>query len=148
MTGTAKEVEPELKRVYDLSVTRIPTHKPPRRQRLPDQVFRTSAERWEAVAHHAHAIAEQGRAVLVGTRSVEAIVSFDDPLFQRYVPRLTRMAVLILCRSKVAKRLLFRWLVVYAQSKAEARDRQSRFNTIKRDRKWLRALGFVGDHKK
>lgn len=244
MTGTAKDVEPELKRVYDLSVTRIPTHKPPRRQRLPDQVFRTSAERWEAVAHHAHAIAEQGRAVLVGTRSVEAsellsrllearsvahtvlnarqdkaeaeavaqagypgqitvatnmagrgtdiklvaeveqrgglhviltefhesarvdrqlfgrsarqgdpgsveaIVSFDDPLFQRYVPRLTRMAVLILCRSKVAKRLLFRWLVVYAQSKAEARDRQSRLNTIKRDRKWLRALGFVGDHKK
>lgn len=45
MTGTAKEVEPELKRVYDLSVTRIPTHKPSRRIRLPDQVFSTPEAR-------------------------------------------------------------------------------------------------------
>lgn len=72
MTGTAKEVEPEIKRVYDLSVTRIPTHKPPRRKRLADSVFRTSAERWHAVAERAKAIASEGRAVLVGTRSVEA----------------------------------------------------------------------------
>jgi len=71
MTGTAKEVEPELKRVYDLTATRIPTHKPTRRRRLPDRVFRTSAERWEAVAVRAQAVAVEGRAVLVGTRSVE-----------------------------------------------------------------------------
>ncbi|SER78898.1 protein translocase subunit secA [Azotobacter beijerinckii] len=244
MTGTAKEVEPELKRVYDLSVTRIPTHKPPRRQRLPDRVFRTSAERWEAVAHRAHAVAAQGRAVLVGTRSVEAsellsrlleaqgvahtvlnarqdkaeaeavakagqsgqitvatnmagrgtdiklaaeveqrgglhviltefhesarvdrqlfgrsarqgnpgsvevIVSLDDSLLQRYVPRLTRMALPIWGHSNLTKRWLFRCLVVYAQSKAEVRDRQSRLDTIKLDHKWLRALGFVGAHKK
>lgn len=72
MTGTAKEVASELKRVYDLSVTHIPTHEPTRRRRLPDQLYRTSEARWHAVAARAQALADQGRAVLVGTRSVEA----------------------------------------------------------------------------
>lgn len=72
MTGTASEVEPEFRRVYDLSVTRIPTHKPVRRQRWPDSVFQTAEERWQAVACQAQKVARQGRAVLVGTRSVEA----------------------------------------------------------------------------
>ncbi len=72
MTGTAKEVEPELKRVYDLSVDSIPTHKPSRRRRLPDRVFLTSAERWQEVARRAVEVAAEGRSVLVGTRSVEA----------------------------------------------------------------------------
>lgn len=72
MTGTAKEVEPELKRVYDLSVDSIPTHKPSRRRRLPDRVFSRSAERWHEVARRAVEVAADGRSVLVGTRSVEA----------------------------------------------------------------------------
>ena len=72
MTGTAKETEPELKRVYDLSVDSIPTHKPCRRRRLPGRVFSASAERWRGVARRAAEIAADGRAVLVGTRSVEA----------------------------------------------------------------------------
>lgn len=72
MTGTAKEVEPEIKRVYDLSVVRIPTHKPTRRARLPDRVYSSSEERWQAVAARAVEIAAEGRSVLVGTRSVEA----------------------------------------------------------------------------
>jgi preprotein translocase subunit SecA len=72
MTGTAKEVEPEIKRVYDLAVAKIPTHRPIRRRRLPDRVFRTSNERWQEVARRACEIAAAGRAVLIGTRSVEA----------------------------------------------------------------------------
>src|SRR6266568_2885126 len=35
MTGTASEVAPELRRVYDLDVVRIPTNKPSRRRRRP-----------------------------------------------------------------------------------------------------------------
>jgi len=72
MTGTAKEVAPELKRVYDLSVTKIPTHKRSRRMRSADCLFETSDERWKAVANRAIQIAAQGRSVLIGTRSVEA----------------------------------------------------------------------------
>ena len=71
MTGTAKEVEPELKRVYDISVARVPTHKPSRRKRLPDRVFLTSEARWQHVAVRTFELAAMGRAVLVGTRSVE-----------------------------------------------------------------------------
>ena len=71
MTGTAKEVEPELKRVYDISVAKVPTHKASRRKRLPDRVFLTSEARWQHVAVRTAELAAMGRAVLVGTRSVE-----------------------------------------------------------------------------
>jgi preprotein translocase subunit SecA len=72
MTGTAQEVAAEVKRCYDLSVTRIPTHKPSRRRRLADRICTDSEQRWHAVAHRAAEVAATGRAVLVGTRSVEA----------------------------------------------------------------------------
>jgi preprotein translocase subunit SecA len=72
MTGTAQEVAAEVKRCYDLSVTRIPTHKPNRRKRLADTICADSEQRWQEVARRAAAMAASGRAVLVGTRSVEA----------------------------------------------------------------------------
>ncbi|CAE6768939.1 Protein translocase subunit SecA [Xanthomonas arboricola] len=72
MTGTAQEVASEVKGSYDLSITRIPTHKPTRRRRLADTLCRRSEERWQAVASRAVEMASLGRAVLVGTRSVEA----------------------------------------------------------------------------
>jgi preprotein translocase subunit SecA len=72
MTGTAAEVRAELRRVYSLDVLKIPTHKPSRRRRLADRCLLTTEARWEAVADRALAVSAQGRAVLVGTRSVEA----------------------------------------------------------------------------
>jgi preprotein translocase subunit SecA len=72
MTGTAKEIETELKSTYELNVLRIPTHKPPQRTRLADRCCLTDAARWEAVAEAASQMSQQGRPVLVGTRSVEA----------------------------------------------------------------------------
>ena len=72
MTGTAQEVADEVKSSYDLTVTRIPTHKPTRRRRLRDTVCATGELRWRAVARRAVEMAAQGRPVLVGTRSVEA----------------------------------------------------------------------------
>ncbi|HSC79081.1 MAG TPA: DEAD/DEAH box helicase [Chitinolyticbacter sp.] len=72
MTGTAKEIEPEVKRSYNLSVERIATHKPSKRQRLADHVFLTEDERWQKVIERASHFAGLGRAVLIGTRSVEA----------------------------------------------------------------------------
>ena len=72
MTGTAAEVRTELRRVYSLDVLKIPTHKPSRRRRLADRCLLDVAARWDAVADRALAVSKQGRAVLVGTRSVEA----------------------------------------------------------------------------
>lgn len=72
MTGTAKEISSELKSVYDLEVLKVPPHKPSRRQRLPNQCWAASNERWAAVTQRSIALSQQGRAVLIGTRSVEA----------------------------------------------------------------------------
>src|SRR6185312_7170375 len=49
MTGTASEVAGELWAVYRLRVARIPTNKPGRRLRYPDQIYGTSALKWRAV---------------------------------------------------------------------------------------------------
>ncbi len=72
MTGTAAEVGPELRRVYDMEVFKIPTHRPGRQERLKNRCWLTSDERWEAVAERAIELSRLGRAVLIGTRSVEA----------------------------------------------------------------------------
>src|SRR5882672_7992642 len=72
MTGTAAEVAPELRRIYDLDVVKIPTNKPSRRRRQADTCWRTHDERWAAVAERAIELSKAGRSVLIGTRSVEA----------------------------------------------------------------------------
>ena len=85
MTGTGSEVAPELRRVYDLDVLRIPTNKPGRRRRLPDHCWRSNDERWDAVAARAVELCRAGRSVLVGTRSVEASERLSASLAARGV---------------------------------------------------------------
>lgn len=244
MTGTARETGPELKRVYDLSVVRIPTHKPSRRIRLRDRVFTSSEARWCEVARRAREIALGGRPVLVGTRSVEAseilsgllneqgiahsvlnarqdkteaesvgkagqpgcitvatnmagrgtdiklspevrekgglhviltefhesarvdrqlfgrsarqgdpgsveaIVSLQDELFLCHAPLLSRHFVRLWTGRGRINAILFRTLVNYAQTRAERHNRGVRLETIRRDRKWIQALGFVGSTRK
>lgn len=244
MTGTAREVEPEIKRVYDLSVTPIPTHRPCRRVRLPDRVFGSHTARWDEVVERACAVAGEGRSVLIGTRSVEAsellgrmfeerrvahtvlnarqdeseaeaveqagqagritvatnmagrgtdiklapeveacgglhviltefhesarvdrqlfgrsarqgdpgsveaIVCLQDELFVRYAPHLSGVLAPWCLQGGVLGKWIFRLLVAYAQANAERHNRRIRLDAIKRDRKWLQALGFVGVAKK
>src|SRR5262249_15475062 len=85
MTGTGSEVAPELRRVYDLDVLRIPTNKPGRRKRLADRCWRSHDERWDAVASRAAELSRAGRSVLVGTRSVEASERLSASLAARGV---------------------------------------------------------------
>ncbi|MBM9518791.1 preprotein translocase subunit SecA [Desulforhopalus vacuolatus] len=72
MTGTAREVAGELWNVYNLQTLKIPPNKPPRRKHLPDKVFAHEVGKWQAVSTRILAIHEEGRPVLVGTRSVKA----------------------------------------------------------------------------
>jgi preprotein translocase subunit SecA len=73
MTGTAREVAPEIRSVYRLDVVSIPLNKPSRRVHEPPQVFATRAGKWEAVADAVERTAVAGgRPVLIGTRSVKA----------------------------------------------------------------------------
>jgi len=72
MTGTAAEAGPELWQIYKVPVVRVPTHRPCIRRELPDRIVGTSEGRWRAVVEAVGGFKEQGRPVLVGTRSVQA----------------------------------------------------------------------------
>ncbi len=71
MTGTAHDARRELRKVYGLRVRRIPTNKPLRRRTLADAVFRSRHAKLRAVVERIRTLHEQGRPVLVGTRSVD-----------------------------------------------------------------------------
>ena len=72
MTGTAREVAGELWSVYGLGVVRIPTNRPIRRTRIPDQIHLTAETKWQAVVSAVAESRQRGRSVLVGTRTVAA----------------------------------------------------------------------------
>jgi preprotein translocase subunit SecA len=72
MTGTAHEVRRELWEVYGLETVAIPTHRPCQRRHQGTRCLPTEAAKWRAVAARASELAAAGRAVLIGTRSVEA----------------------------------------------------------------------------
>ena len=71
MTGTADTEAGEFYEIYKLQVVVIPTHKPMIRKDYPDVVFRTEAEKFEAVVREIKSLHDQGRPVLVGTSSVD-----------------------------------------------------------------------------
>src|SRR6266700_1430948 len=240
MTGTASEVAPELRRVYDLDVLRIPTNKPSRRRRLANTCRRTHDERWAAVADRAAELGRSGRAVLVGTRSVEAserlsdllrargvehtvlnarqdkseaeavaqggrtgritvatnmagrgtdirpeievlergglhviltefhessridrqlfgrsarqgepgtveaMVSLEDELFQRFAPALRELCLKAAPAGGIVPRWLLKFLVLRVQQKAERHNRRIRLETLKQDKKLQTMLGFAG----
>ena len=68
--------------------------------------------------------------------TVQAIVSVDDPLFERQWATLRRLA-----RSRG---LLLRWLVRRAQADAEQRAYRARLQTLQHDRELHRLIGFAG----
>lgn len=87
MTGTAREVAPEIRSVYRLDMLPIPLHKPSRRHYHPPRVVRTQAEKWQAVADEVESLAvAAGRPVLIGTRSVKASEEISAVLHRRGIP--------------------------------------------------------------
>ncbi len=71
MTGTAWTSRREFKKVFKKKVVRIPTHRPVRRTQLPPKIFATAQQKFETIAADTKKIIQSGRAVLIGTRSVE-----------------------------------------------------------------------------
>ncbi|MBP6901194.1 MAG: hypothetical protein KBC73_13955 [Burkholderiaceae bacterium] len=73
MTGTATEVAAEIGRVYGLPVARVPLHRPTQARRTPPRCLADAHSRWAAVLDSVRRHAQQqGRPVLVGTRTVQA----------------------------------------------------------------------------
>ncbi len=71
MTGTAAQNWLEIRRVYKIWVVCAPTNRPCIRRDLPDKVYPTEDAKFDAVVEDVKQLREQGRPVLIGTRSVE-----------------------------------------------------------------------------
>lgn len=82
MTGTAVTEEEEFYSIYKLEVTVVPTNKPMIRDDDEDMVYKTKAEKYDAVVDHVADLNKQGLPVLIGTVSVEV-----SELLSRYLNR-------------------------------------------------------------
>ena len=71
MTGTASTSARELRKIYKVHVTPIPTNRPPIRKQLPTRIFGTSEQKWIAIADDVATEHAAGRPVLVGTRTID-----------------------------------------------------------------------------
>lgn len=86
MTGTAATEAEEFKKIYNLDVLIIPTHKPMVRQDFADSVYKTTRAKYAAVVadiieHH-----KKGQPVLVGTTSIEKNEIISEFLKRKGVP--------------------------------------------------------------
>jgi len=71
MTGTAETEAGEFQKIYNLDVVVIPTNKPIIRIDKDDLIYRTAKEKFRAIIAEIQNELKNGRAVLVGTTSVE-----------------------------------------------------------------------------
>lgn len=71
MTGTAATEAEEFNTIYGVNVLVIPTNKPVVRDDRPDVVYKTTAAKYSAIAKEVERLHEEGRPVLIGTRSIE-----------------------------------------------------------------------------
>jgi preprotein translocase subunit SecA len=80
MTGTAAQNWMELRRVYKIWVVCVPTNRPCIREQWPDRVFPTEDAKFDAVVDDVSRLRDQGRPVLIGTRSVEKSEKLSEKL--------------------------------------------------------------------
>ena len=83
MTGTAREAAGEFWHIYGLTVLPIPTNRPCVRDHLPDAVYASGNEKWEAIHDEISRLHRTGRPILVGTRSVRASERLAEALKER-----------------------------------------------------------------
>jgi preprotein translocase subunit SecA len=71
MTGTAETEKEEFFKIYNLEVLVAPPNRPMLRQELPDLIYRTGPEKYEAIVADIQEQQSRQRPVLVGTVSIE-----------------------------------------------------------------------------
>jgi len=86
MTGTAETEAGEFWDIYELDVVVIPTNKPIARDDREDLVFKTTREKFNAVAQEIENLVKAGRPVLVGTTSVETSELLSRMLNRQRIP--------------------------------------------------------------
>ncbi len=86
MTGTALTEADEFAEIYRLEVIDIPTNVPVVRKDEDDEVYRSAAEKYEAVSKLIAEARERGQPVLVGTTSIEKSEVLSEILKAKRVP--------------------------------------------------------------
>ena len=86
MTGTAMTEADEFAEIYKLEVVEIPTNVAVNRDDEDDEVYRSAAEKYEAVAKLIEEARERGQPVLVGTTSIEKSEVISELLKNKRVP--------------------------------------------------------------
>ncbi|MFO1022175.1 MAG: translocase [Planctomycetales bacterium] len=86
MTGTAVPVRGEVRRIYGLPVTAIPTHRPCIRTGDTPRIFLRHADKLQAIALDIRKYRDEGRSILVGTPSVEKSELLSEVLDRMGIP--------------------------------------------------------------
>ncbi len=85
MTGTALTEAQEFNDIYKLETLAVPTNRPVIRRDMPDFIYGTEKEKFNAIADEVQEISAVGQPVLVGTISVEVSESLSELLKRRGV---------------------------------------------------------------
>jgi preprotein translocase subunit SecA len=80
MTGTAAQNWIELRRVYKMWVVCVPTNRKVIREQWPDRVLPTEDGKFDAIVTEVARLRDQGRPILIGTRSVEKSEKLSERL--------------------------------------------------------------------
>ncbi|MBQ4259613.1 MAG: preprotein translocase subunit SecA [Lachnospiraceae bacterium] len=83
MTGTALTEDKEFREIYGMDVVEVPTNMPVIRQDLQDAVYKSKAEKLEAIVNEVEKAHAKGQPVLVGTITIEASEELSKLLKKR-----------------------------------------------------------------
>jgi len=83
MTGTARTSAREFRKIYKMRVIAVPTNRAVLRKRLATRIFGTNEAKWQAIADEILQMHQQGRPVLIGTRSIDKSEHLSTLLSER-----------------------------------------------------------------
>ena len=86
MTGTADTEAYEFQQIYGLNTVVLPTNKPMIRKDLPDLIYLTVDEKYNAILNDIREKVKEGRPVLVGTISIENSEKLANLLSKEHIP--------------------------------------------------------------
>lgn len=86
MTGTAATEAEEFKKIYNLDVVTIPTHRPLKRIDSNDLIFKTQRSKYAAIANTVEELHKKGQPVLIGTTSIEKNEIISSLLSKKGIP--------------------------------------------------------------
>jgi len=86
MTGTAKTEEEEFLSIYNMYVVEVPTNKPVIRKDMPDILYLTMEQKYEALVKDVKERHEKGQPILIGTIAVETSEVISDLLTKAGIP--------------------------------------------------------------